>query len=153
MLNDPLYLGVPTTIADPESAPQNWLRDLATFHTLATGDRSSKRRASGISTLSGTTPDTFNLTIGHSDSKENLPYGTTRQNIRLDVSRIDANGKSVTASAYLVTVRPNAELFTEADVLTIQRTLATFVLLGRLTDTGDMTSSDDTAERLLSGEA
>lgn len=153
MLSDPLYLGVIGSWS-PDVDANTVGGETAVFHTLSTGDRTSKRRASGITSLSGSATDQLNLSISHSESKENSPYGTTRTNIRLDVSRLDANGKSVSASVYQVTVRPNADLFTDADILLLQKTLGRFITFGDTTDAAlHPAEAADTMTRLLSGEA
>jgi len=155
MLSDPLYLGIPTT-ANPDVSPNEVNYPNLEFHTLSVGDKVSKRRAINVNAFSGTPLDQVNLTLSHSETKENAPFVTSRELRRLDVSRVDPEtGKSVTLSVYQVTANPNSPLFTDDDVLLMQRMLAAFVLYGRTAAgiNAVWDSEDDTAVRLLNGEA
>lgn len=157
MLSDPLYLGVPPSVGSPATAVNTEVSTVIAMHLLP-GLGSTKRKGQLTNTFAyNGTDDIENdvvLTTGHISSKENAPYATDRLLQRLDVSAVDANGKSVTLSAAMTIAVPNG-VFNEADPLTLARMLALLVLYGPSTSTSDYagTVSDTTLKRLLDGEA
>jgi hypothetical protein len=76
--------------------------------------------------------DQWRVSVAHSLSKENpTPYVTQRSTVRLDRIRADADGKVVTASAYLVCALPQGTLFSDAEKLELVRALCLHVLCGQ----------------------
>jgi len=163
MLSDPLYLGAaPSSVPNPATAPNTSFTTVLSFALvggLTAG--STKRKALNVSSffhdeVEGTANlDDIVLTLSRSETKENAPYVTSRTLIRLDASRVDANGKSVTISAYMVLALPNATMWNEDDMQRLARSLALLVLYGPSTSSSDWTgnASDATILRLLGGEA
>jgi hypothetical protein len=159
MLSDPLYLGVPGTL-NPATAPNTDISTVIAFPAVSLGAGASKRKANVINTFSVApgseeSHDEINFTISHSETNENKPYKTSREVKRLDVSRTDDNGVSVTASFYIVGVIPITSMFTEDDVRILEKMLALFALYGPSTSSSDWsgTSNDQTNYRILRGEA
>jgi len=97
MLQDPIYVGLPTTtnIDNLRVYVSGSLMDLVNGLTLRTVDISPGGSVRVYN--DGTT--NYRLTIAHSSTKENAPYGTVRTTIRLDATRVDADGKPVTVFA------------------------------------------------------
>lgn len=162
MLSDPLYLGAVVSGAPtPTVGINTTLTVTIPFATVATGAGSSKRKASGVQGLLSLVGDAEEaiddliLSTAHSETKENSPYKTDRTLVRLDCSRVDTDGRIVTASVYEVKVLPRSSLFTADDVARLSRILSVFTLNGPSSSSSDFTATalDTTLERLLSGEA
>jgi hypothetical protein len=160
MLSDPLYLGVPGVNLSPAIVPNTDVNLVAQFAAVAIGDGTSKRKATldWMSIPDGGTEPVFDealLQISHNETNENKPYKTTRTLKRIDVSRVDANGQTVTMSFYTVGVVPISSRFTEDDARRIEQMLALFTLYGPSTSSSDWTgtANDQTGLRLLRGEA
>lgn len=97
------------------------------------------------------------MTISHSETKENLPYVTRRSVVRLDRQKVDVNGKTVTQSAYFVTVDPvSGTLFSGAGETTFDllQLLTFFGLFGPVvgTEVDALEESPRVIHRILDGE-
>jgi len=158
MLSDPLYLGIPEALVSPASVPNTEFVVVAVLHEVPSTNGTTKRKGTVQDVFSyngvDTVVDDVVLTTGHIASKENLPYATDRTLTRLDVNRVDENGKSVTLSAAMTVAVPNG-VFVDDDRLRLARMLALFVLYGPSTSSSDYagTANDLTLTRLLNGEA
>lgn len=73
--------------------------------------------------------DKITLTISHSNTKESPPFGSRRSIVRLDIKRVDADGRPAVLSAYSVIVHPNAQ-FTDAEAVQAARSLAFLLIHG-----------------------
>lgn len=159
MLNDPLIVAMPPTLADlqAQSAIWDYLGSIgtagnATLRATLEGDGVSKRKGK---LDAGTT---VTQSVSHSTSKENAPYVTDRTSIRFDFSRVDpVTGKPVTASAYCVLALPQSSAFSTEDGVLCGAILANFVLQGGISGNIPPRVYDglpgETLARLLSGEA
>lgn len=148
MLNDPLYLGTTDGSQASRSSAISSLSELLTFHTVSTGDGVSRRTGLWVD---GSTP--VELTISHSSTKENAPYATVRSLVRLDLRRVDLQGRTVTLSAYAVVAFPQGEQFSDADAAHAAATLGFFLSFGKANSSSGMGSTlEDTVERVLNGE-
>lgn len=150
MLTDPLKIAIPTAT------------EVAAIRSAVTGvSPSNVASAAIIDVAPGSTQrqglfstSIFKTGIGHSNTKENAPYVTTRSLMRLDQVRTDSLGKSVTLSAYGVVAVPQGTLFTTAEVLSHAQALAVFMLLGSMSSAlanyGNGNSTD--LSRIINGE-
>jgi len=93
------------------------------------------------------------LTVSHSETKENKPYGTKRVNVRNETTKVDSNGISVTQAVQVTQIFPKSAVFTESDQNVIVEMLLGALLLG--SDTGadrDLTTGRALRQRILLGE-
>jgi hypothetical protein len=121
----------------------------------------SKRLALVPSGTPGTTKridvdgtSTLTLTISRSESKENSPYVTNRTVQRLDLQKIDALGKKVVLSCYVVVAAPLSDLFTQEVVEAHVRDACLFAAYGGATEDSLMQMSplNPHLGRILEGE-
>jgi hypothetical protein len=71
-----------------------------------------------------------NLTVSHSTSKENAPYTTNRTNIRIDLKKVDTEGRTVVLSGSLLFSVPVGTEFGETDVDLVARLLGGLAFSG-----------------------
>ena len=94
--------------------------------------------------------DVGRVTISHSETKENAPYGTTRHLLRMDLKRSDpATGKPMVLSAYSVFSIPGGAAFSQDDKVDLIRTLCCTILFGSLGAADKITPSAGSDPNLL----
>jgi hypothetical protein len=158
MLNDPLYLAAVSpnhgTLRGTMGSTSPVLPRLQLpFRVTDLAPGKSVRVGVDSANIPGVTRD---FTISHSSSKENAPYTTLRTVCRLDVNHVDANGVSVTTSAYVVVVAPQGVAGHEQTALQTAQDLCSTVLFGPRKDpaigSDAANSITDFLERVLAGE-
>lgn len=148
MLIDPLYIGtVPATELLSTAYTAGVFSSARQYATIDISPGSSKR-------ILVSATEKGLMTISHSQTKENAPYVTNRSVVRFDLQKVDAAGKTVTLSAFAVIAQPIGGGFTDADALSLARTLGAFLYTGKsfVVPAMNKTVLDDTMSRVLAGE-
>jgi len=92
------------------------------------------------------------LTISHSETKENKPYGTKRVNIRNEATKVDDAGVTVTIAVQTTLIFRKSG-FSETDLSKITEMLLPCILCGYSTESArDLSSGRALRTRLLLGE-
>lgn len=140
MLPDPLVLGTP---GDPvDTTP-------AALWSLPVVDPGSVLGKSSRSLLDS--GDRFSLDLFRSETKEAKPYGTSRTNLRLSLTRTDTEGRAVTSFIQITQGQAKSSLFADADIDDLRKACLFFALYGA-GGTASLANGDSIWARLRSGE-
>jgi hypothetical protein len=150
MLSDPLTVKVPSLVG----ASTLTILDTLTFARLLEHGGGSLYKG----TASATDQFTRTATVRHSRSNENKPVATNRLLVRVDANGIFADGKPALASAYLVCIIPEQDMYANQAAVTSGDVFTWNAHLGALLGFFAVNSADsklNTAilDRLVAGES
>jgi len=124
MINDPMYVGIAPTTPNRDVALTTQITEPKVMRLVSSGEGKTKRVGSWD------TLTVMSLSISHSVTKENAPHETNRSLVRLDLGRVDSEGRPVNLAAYCVIAHPQGGDFTQADAARASRTLGALLLYG-----------------------
>jgi hypothetical protein len=155
MLSDPLFIAM----IDSASFAEVYSNGISGSATSVSPKLRLKSFSPGSTVREGKTSGAYplSLTISHSKTKENPPFGTDRTLIRLDWRKPTSTGVVQTLSAYCVVAAPSGgDAFnaTGSDAVMLAKSLAFIILAGDRGEAGgvDDVTAPDLIQRVLAGE-
>ena len=146
MLQDPIKLGRPAS-DDGISIDGSTVVEFALIPSNVPG------RTVRVGVINGMNA---RLTVQHSETKENKPFGTDRLNVRLDLTKVGSDGKAVEGFFQSTSGFPKA-VFTDEDMQAIREYVSIFSAMGDTHDEGGtfsvtLVAGDLIFKRLSAGE-
>jgi hypothetical protein len=145
-----MYVGIAPTTPDRSVSLETQVTEPKVVRLVSSGEGKTKRVGSWD------TETVMSLSISHSETKENAPHVTNRSLVRLDLGRVDSEGRPVNLSAYCVVAHPQGGDFTQADAARAARTLGSLILYGFASNEANISESFagelSLIDRVISGE-